>query len=99
MTLRQMALCVCSRFLNECGFGDQIRESCGGKHRDHVHKEEFGIKVLGKISCHLQSRLGGRAKVNGQQDPGSYGRESMSFTHDGLLAKPGKWLEFYFAQS
>jgi hypothetical protein len=53
-----MALCVFPSLLNEIGFWDHVGEACGGKHRDHIRKKEFGVKVLGKVRCHFQSSLG-----------------------------------------
>jgi hypothetical protein len=99
MALGQVALCECSCLLNEFGFGDQIRKSCGWKHRDHVDKVKLGMKVLRKVSCHFQGGLGRWAKVDGQQDFRRDGRKSMNFRHDGLLAEPRKVMQVYSLQS
>ena len=57
MALGQMLFCKCSRRLDEFGFRNQVRKSSCGKKRNDIYKMEFGMKVLSKVRCHLQSRL------------------------------------------
>ena len=56
-TLCQMLLRKCSGLLNEFAFGNQVRKCRGGKDRNHIHEMELRVKVLRKVSGHLQSRL------------------------------------------
>src|ERR1700722_6576893 len=84
LTLGQMLLGGLSRLLKECAFGNEVWNRGGGKHRDYVHEIEFSMKVLGKVSRHLQGRLGRWAKVDGQQDLCGDRRNGMYFRHYSL---------------
>src|SRR5580658_588883 len=83
MTFSQMAFSKCSSLLNECCLGNQVGERRGGKHMNHVNQVKFGMKVQSKVGCHLKSRLGRWAKVNGQQDLRRDGRGSMNVRQEG----------------
>src|ERR1700676_144040 len=78
MAFSQMAFSKGSSLLNGCRLGNQVGEGRGGKHRNHVNKAKSGMKEQCKVGRDLKSRLGRRAKVNGQQDLRGDGSGNMN---------------------
>jgi hypothetical protein len=58
MTFSEMMLSKSPRLLNEFSFWNQVWDCRRGEKWDHINEMEFGVKVVGKIGCHFQSRLG-----------------------------------------